>query len=212
MAATIGPAIGFHPTGSGEYWTRLDAEPQIEWLSDGNLTCRGLVNASGRAWTQNRVESQQTQRAKTTVTHESHFARITKQTWDRLLLPIAIISGVVALLLGLIANFWDAFTLPAFTLAGWLYFRLTTPPSGIRAVSINGNLRVKVLLAWLAFILTLTGAWFVVHTAVLGNPVNAPLATSDIILFVAMISLLLGGVLLIERCFPDGSTRSKDCG
>ena len=136
-----------------------------------------------------------------------HTERITKRSWNRLLLPIVIVSAAFAALLGFLANFWDAFTLPAFTLAGWLYFRSTTPPSGSKAVSINGNPKIKALLAWLAFILLLTGTWAFVDTIVFGNSIYSPIDASQVLLFVALIALLLTGVMVIERRFPSTPTR-----
>jgi uncharacterized membrane protein YoaK (UPF0700 family) len=146
------------------------------------------------------------------VSDETHITRITKRGWDRLLLPIAIASTVCATLLGAVTGFWDALTLPAFTSAAWLYFRCTTPATGMKAVSISGNPKVKALLAWLGFILAVTALWALVDTQFLGNSIYAPLTVSQIIGFVTLIALLLAGVFVIERRYPPVPKQPPDGG
>jgi hypothetical protein len=70
------------------------------------------------------------------------------------------------------------------------------------AVSINGNRKAQALLKWLSFFVVLTVGWVAIDTQVLGNPINAPLSMTQIVVFLLMIALLLAGVFVIERRFP----------
>jgi hypothetical protein len=144
------------------------------------------------------------------VTNDPCVARINKRNWDRLLLPIATLTAIFASILGVLANFWDAFTLPAFTLLAWFYLRLTTPKQGRNAVSIDGNPKVKALLKWLTFLLLLTGVWAFIDTVVFGKSLYAPIELPQIILFTVLFSLLLTGVMVIERRFPTTPAGPKD--
>ena len=127
---------------------------------------------------------------------------ITKRRWDVLLLPIAVFSGIAAVLLGVFAGFWQGLQVPGLTLILWAYLRYTTSNGGMVAVSINGNRKAQALLKWLSFFVVLTVGWVAIDTQVLGNPINAPLSMTQIVVFLLMIALLLAGVFVIERRFP----------
>jgi hypothetical protein len=128
----------------------------------------------------------------------SHTTRITKRRWDRLLLPIATVSGIAALVFGSFTGFWHGLQVPALTLGLWAYLRHTTPIAGVDAVSINGNPKVQALLKWLVSILLITATWALVDTQLLGNSIHHPLTRLQIGGFIAMVILLLAGVFVIE--------------
>ncbi|KAA5536088.1 hypothetical protein FYK55_28245 [Roseiconus nitratireducens] len=136
------------------------------------------------------------------MTDDSHVTLITKRNWDRLLLPVVGVSLVFAALFGTLTGFWRAFTLPGFTLTIWLFLRCTTPARGTKAVTINGNPKVKALLKWLSFFMLLTAGWMFVDTIVIGNSIHAPLSMAQIFVFVLLVGLLLAGVFVIERRYP----------
>lgn len=143
------------------------------------------------------------------MTNDVHRAHVTKRTWDRLLLPIAGTTGVVAVMLGLLADFWDALTLPGFAVACWIYFRWSTPAAGRKAVSISGNPKIQALLSWQIFVLALAAMWQFIATIILGRPFHTPLSGFEIVAFVALFCLLMGGVWVIERRVPQRTSPSK---
>jgi hypothetical protein len=132
-----------------------------------------------------------------------NISRVTKRNWDVLLLPVLCISLFLAVFLAAFANFYRAFELPAFTLLIWLLLRFTTPSHGMKAVAITGNPKAKALLKWLSFFIVLTAGWVFLHIVVLGNSFDTPLSTPQIVGFVLIDVLLLIGVFVIERRYPN---------
>ncbi|WP_153556735.1 hypothetical protein [Roseimaritima sediminicola] len=121
----------------------------------------------------------------------------TRARWDRIFATATMVaSGVAAFCVHLTGGL-RFLVVPVVFVGTWLYFRRSTPKSGKRVETIEGNPTTIRLLGWLGLILLWTACFFVFDTFVLGNSFHGPLVWYHWIFLVATVAAMTIGCGLI---------------
>ena len=123
----------------------------------------------------------------------------TRSRWDRLFAIATAAAGIVA---GICISLTGQFRFCAVPLAFvgiWVYFRRTTPVSGSRIETIEGNQWTIRLLVFLGSILILTLCFFAFDRFVMNHPINGPLHWYHWLFFAVTFTAMTTGGHLIDQ-------------
>jgi hypothetical protein len=123
----------------------------------------------------------------------------TRNRWDRLFARATVAAGIVAGICVYLSGQILFGVVPVAFVGMWLYFRRTTPVSGSRTETIEGNPWTVRLLVFLCVILLLTLSFFAFDRLVLNHPVNGPLHWYHWLYFVGITTVMSTGCCLIDR-------------
>lgn len=123
----------------------------------------------------------------------------TRQRWDRLFAVATIAAGVVGGICGYLTGHVGYCVVPLAFIGMWAYFRRTTPASGSRIQTIEGNPWTIRLLFWLGLNLVWLLCFIAFDTILLKNPIHGPLHWYHWLFLVVTVTIMTTGCHLIDR-------------
>ena len=121
----------------------------------------------------------------------------TRGRWDRIFATATVVASGVAVFCMYLTGGLRFLVVPVVFVGMWLYFRRSTPKSGTRVDTIEGNPAAIRLLVWLGLILVWTACFFLFDTFVLGNSFHGPLFWYHWVFLVTTVAVMTIGCGLI---------------
>lgn len=123
----------------------------------------------------------------------------TRRRWDRLFVLATVAAGIVAGICVYLSGQILFGVVPIAFVGMWVYFRRTTPVSGSRIETIEGNPWTIRLLVFLCVMLLLALSFFAFDRLVLNQPVNGPMHWYHWLFLVVITTVMTTGGHLIDR-------------
>jgi hypothetical protein len=123
----------------------------------------------------------------------------TRSRWDRLFAIATVASGIVGGICVCLTGQFRFCAVPLAFIGTWLYFRRTTPVTGSRIETIEGNPWTIRLLVFLGVILVLTLCFFTFDRLVMNHPINGPLLWYHWLFFAVTLTAMISGGHLIDQ-------------
>ena len=163
-----------------EQWTRLILLGCVQ-----NLQCEPPIKVLDRSETK-------------TKAMVNKFITVDRRRWDRLMLPLTILTLVVCLVNCWLA--WNLLFLPPALLPVflWLNLRYSTPKQGTCTRTIEGDRNTPLLLMWLVFCLVVGITLFALDHYILWHATNAPAKPYHWCVFIALIVVMTSVGSVIE--------------
>ncbi|XZE45037.1 hypothetical protein SH467x_000240 [Pirellulaceae bacterium SH467] len=123
----------------------------------------------------------------------------TRSRWDRLFAIATVAAGFVAGICICLTGQFRFCAVPLAFVGMWVYFRRTTPVSGSRIETIEGNPCTIRLLVFLGSILILILCFFAFDVFVMNHPINGPLHWYHWLFFAVTFTAMTTGGHLIDQ-------------
>lgn len=134
----------------------------------------------------------------------------TRGRWDRIFAATTVVASVVALFCVYLNGGLRFFVVPVAFVGMWLYFRRSTPKSGRRVDTIEGDPATIRLLVWLGLVLVWTSCFFLFDTLILGNSFHGPLFWYHWVFLVATVLAMTIGCGLIGPVSAQQEPSARD--
>lgn len=140
-----------------------------------------------------------------TTSRESHdsakdsYVLITRRRWDWYFLAGTIGSTIAGVIAAWKLNRWQMLGAPLFILPLWLFVRTMWPKDGRQVPTVLGTPGAAPMLAWAAFMLTLTGVLIWLDMRYFGQGFRDPLRWYHYVASALLYGLIVGGFGVIDR-------------
>jgi hypothetical protein len=134
--------------------------------------------------------------------NDSSYIVITRHRWDVYMLPLFVVSVVVAIGMAAYTSQWRFLTSPLGIVPFWIMLRVLTPRSGMLVRTISGTPGAVPQLIWALCILALAVLLTVVDSMFLGHGFREPLLWYHWIVGICLFATLLVGVAIVEKKWP----------
>jgi hypothetical protein len=124
---------------------------------------------------------------------------LTRRRWDWYFLPAAAVAAIVGATVCWTTGEVRLLTGPLPLLAVWLCIRVRTPAGGMQTRRVSAIPGAPQLLAWSAIIMVLLVGAIATDIIILGHKLSEPMRFYHVVSCLLLMSLLLGGVWVIEK-------------